>query len=109
MHPKLKELEEAAIAAGGKSWVYDDLTGFVLPLPDGDEVCQTWDRNDCDFPNCNNSGKFIARANPDTVLKLVSIIHRFMLFQNGMGIVYHQMTEELNQLGTPSTGSANNE
>lgn len=94
MHPKLKELEEAARAAKEQYDGPDEKDWFTVEM--------LW-------RNTNEDALFISKTSPDTVLKLVSIIHRFMLFQNGMGIVYHQMTEELNQLGTLSTGSENNE
>jgi len=67
MHPKLKELEEAARAATEGRWTYLPDSGLIH-REDDQLIIETSSRK------FEEDGKFIARANPDTVLKLVEVI-----------------------------------
>jgi hypothetical protein len=77
MHPKLKELEEAARAATKGTWVHDR-NGFIGPFKDDEwkeAVACIANMKDVDLSEQDQfNAQFIARANPDTVLKLVEVI-----------------------------------
>ncbi len=69
MHPKLKELEEAARAATKGPWNNDAISYQVQSL--SGTICEMMASTS--FERDNNAS-FIAAANPDTVLKLVEVI-----------------------------------
>lgn len=73
MHPKLKELEEAARAATEGRWTYLPDSGLIH-REDDQLIIETSSRK------FDEDGKFIARANPDTVLKLVQVINSLLDF-----------------------------